>query len=361
MGEITHQYSLEEIIEKYGKHIGHYKGIIVDLENIMETTYIKGQNIAIFLGFHLRFCVEAVDVLENAVEAIKNGIVDESICMRLETLFEYCAKEHKSLEDTYSRVNEDSSEEFYRYQDIHIRLREECDAMEYCDETVRFVRAAIRNNSNTNIFFGDAQNIQIQQNANNSTQKAGKGENELEDTIIEKEKTSFKEIFKGKLYEAVVGIILFFIARILYKAQLNGFFDTAESSIMIFLMLIMFAFFILGIGMLLICAYDIANILPLLRKGSFAELESKSEWLDKFFELFHNSENVIPKDVRGAGKCYKNIEGVLYKIKGKKCPYCETEPIGKMILKYSNFSKIYFWECSQNQSHRVEFDYKKRI
>lgn len=361
MGEVTHQYSAGEIVEKYRKHIDNYNNIIVDLKNMMETTYIKRQNIGIFLNFHLRFCVEAVDVLNDAIEAIRNDTVDESICMRLEGLFESCAKEYKNLEDTYSRVNEKYTEEFYEYQDIHIRLREECDDMEYCDETVRFVRAIIRKKSNTNIFFGDARNVQIQQDAHNSSQKASEGKNEIEDTVIEKEKTSFKEILIGKAYEAVVGSVLLVVASILYKAQLKGLFDTIESNVTIFLIVIMIAFFILGIGLLLICVYDVANILPLLTKGAFVELESKSEWLDKFFRFFQNSEYSIPKDIRTTGKCYKNVEGVLYKIKGKRCPYCETQPIGKMFLNYSNYSKMYFWECSQNQAHVVKFDYKKKI
>lgn len=361
MGEITHQYSSVEIAEKYRKHIGNYNYIIADLNNIMESAYIKRQNIGIFLNFHLRFCVEAVDVLEDAIEAIQNDTVDESICMRLEGLFKSCAKEHKNLEDTYSRVNEKYTEEFYKYQDIHIRLREECDDMEYCDETVRFVRAIIRRESNTNVHFENIENLQIQQGTNNSSQTISEGKNEIEDTVIEKVKTSVKEILRGKTYEAVAGGALFAVASILYKAQSNGLFEKMESDVTIFLFVVMGALFIFGIGLLMICAYDVLNILPLLTKGAFVELESKSEWIDKFLRIFQKSEYSIPKDIRTTGKCYKNIDGEIYKIKGKRCPYCETPPIGKMFLNYSNYSKIYFWECSQNQAHIVEFDYKKKI
>lgn len=114
---------------------------------------------------------------------------------------------------------------------------------------------------------------------------------------------------KDKFNEAVVGSVLFIIAAILYKAQLNGLFDAIESNVKIFLIVIMIAFFFLGIGLLVICVRDILNILPLFNEGSFVELESKSEWLDKF--------------------------GEIYKIKGKRCPYCETQPIGKMFLNKS--------------------------
>lgn len=361
MGVATNQYSAEEIVAKYRKHIDNYTNIIDDLNNIMESVYIKRTDIGIFLNFHLRFCVEAVDVLEDAIEAILNDKVDESICMRLEGLFQSCAKEHKSLEDTYSRVREKYTEEFYEYQDIHARLREACDDMEYCDATVRFVRARIRSSSNTNIFQGDAQNIQIQQGVQSSSQKAGAGKEEIADTIVEKEKTSFKEIMRDKLHDVIASGVFFGFAAILHMCVLKGLFDTKEISVKLVLLFIMTVSFVFGIVFLLICIYDMLNILPLLGKGSFVELESKSEWIDKILDFFSNSEYRMPKDIRTTGKCYKNIDGELYKIKGKRCPFCETEPIGKMFLYYSNSLKTYFWECSQNQAHRVEFDYKKKI
>ena len=102
-------------------------------------------------------------------------------------------------------------------------------------------------------------------------------------------------------------------------------------------------------------------MLPLMTKGAFVELESKIEWLDKFLAFFQKSDELVQKDIRTTGKCYKNIDGVIYRIKGKKCPYCETQQIGEMFLNYSNYKKMYFWECNQNQSHVVEFDYKKKI
>ena len=225
----------------------------------------------------------------------------------------------------------------------------------------RVVRAIIPNKFNTNIFHGDAKTVQIQQDTHNSSPKASEVINEAKDTIIEKEKTSLKDILKDKFKEAVVGSVLFIIAAILYKVLLSGLFDAIESNVKIFLIVIMIAFFFLGLGLLIICVYDILNILPLFNEGSFVELESKSEWLDKLGEFFRNSEYTMPKDVRATGKCYKNVDGEIYKIKGKICPYCETQPIGKMVLNYSNYSKIYFWKCSQNQAHMVEFDYKKKI
>ena len=74
MGEATNQYSAEEIIEKYRKHIDNYNSIIEELKNIIETAHIKGQDISIFLDKHFQFCVEAVSVLNGAIEAIRRII-----------------------------------------------------------------------------------------------------------------------------------------------------------------------------------------------------------------------------------------------------------------------------------------------
>lgn len=84
MGEATNQYSAEEIIKKYRKHRDNYNSIIEELKNIIETAHIKGQDISIFLDKHFQFCAEAVSVLNGAIEAIQNDVVNESICMRLE-------------------------------------------------------------------------------------------------------------------------------------------------------------------------------------------------------------------------------------------------------------------------------------
>ncbi len=361
MGEATNQYSAEEIIEKYRKHIHNYNSLIEELKNIMENAYIKKQNIGNFFELHLRFCVEAVNVLNEAIETIQNDMVDESICMRLEGLFNSCAREHKDLEDAYNRVNERYNDEICGYEDVLIRLQDECEDMEYCDKTVKFVRAIIRNTINTNNFYGDVKNIQIQQGTRNSSQKAGESTYSMQDTIIEKKKTSFNEILRSKAYEGIVACILVAVALILYNVLTKGMLDKIQSNIKIFLLFIIVIFFIIGIGLLLICAYDIINILLLRKNGAFVELESKIEWMSKCCVLFQKSDELVQKDIRTTGRCYKNIDGVIYRIKGKKCPYCETQPIGEMFLYYSNDKKEYFWKCNQNQSHVVEFDYKKEI
>lgn len=361
MGKIAHQYSTEDIIEIYRKHINNYNSIIKELRNMMGTAYIKRQNIGIFLKEHLLFCEDAVKILNDAIEAIYNNAVDENICIRLEGLFDRCANEYKKLEDTYKRVSERFTEEFYEFENLHIKLREACDIMEYCDETVIFFRTIMQNRTNINIFYGDTRNIQIQQGTHNSVQEVSKVTNKIKDTEIIKEKTSISKIMKDKICEAVVGFVLFTVASIFYNILKKGGIEKVQNNVKIFLLVIVGISFMLGVGLLIICVFDIINVLSLLKKGAFVELESKIEWIHKISSIFQRSDELLKKDVRTTGRCYKNIDGEIYRIKGKECPHCETQPIGKMFLNYSNYEKKYFWECSQNQSHVVEFDYKKKI
>ena len=142
------------------------------------------------------------------------------------------------LGDTYNRVNY----EIYGYEDVHIRLRDECDDMEHCNETVKFVRAMIQNIRNTNIFYERVENVQIQQGTQNSLQQAGNVANRMKGTIIEKERTSVNEILKSKAYECVVACILFVVALILYNVLTKEMLDKIQSNIKIFLLFIIVIF-----------------------------------------------------------------------------------------------------------------------
>ena len=83
MGKSTHQYTYEEILRMYHTHMDNYNNIIVELDRIKKSTYIKEKNVDKFLESHLRFCMEAVNVLNDAIVAIQNKAVDNSICLRL--------------------------------------------------------------------------------------------------------------------------------------------------------------------------------------------------------------------------------------------------------------------------------------
>lgn len=45
MGSATRQYSKEEIVGKYQRHIDNYENIIVELETFENSEYVKDKNI----------------------------------------------------------------------------------------------------------------------------------------------------------------------------------------------------------------------------------------------------------------------------------------------------------------------------
>lgn len=363
MGCTTHQYSAREIIEKYQTHIINYKKIVDDLKQIMETPYIKGKCVDIFLNEHLKFCNDAINVLEDAVKRIEFNAVDESICLRLETLFANCCNEQRKLEDTYNRIGYQQSEEFYRYEIVHVELSDECNCMGYCDETIKFVRAMISNKSNTNFFMGDAKNIQIQQGCENSLQQKNASDKHndffIEDTLIEKEKTSINDIIRGKVFEAIIGTILITVARginILMKMDMISSLSLSIRIVMVFLMIAC------GIGAIvygLAVLFDLINIVRLMQKGKFVEFIPKRVILGTILSIFRDETDINGE--RCVGKTYKNIDGDIYKIKYKMCPFCQTEPIGKMYLVKQINIPQYKWICSEQSSHIMEFDYKKEF
>lgn len=173
---------------------------------------------------------------------------------------------------------------------------------------------------------------------------------EYRDSRIEKEETTFGKIVIEKIVEVIIGFIFTGLATIMNK--LSGLLDGSTKFALIIIL------FILGIGMILAFLIDAISLLKFLYKGDFVELISRRELI---IGILKNPYDDSGKDVRRTGKCYKRIEGKIYKIKGKKCPICETEPIGNMYLRYSRYSHEYFWECSQNQAHRIKFDYKKKV
>lgn len=161
--------------------------------------------------------------------------------------------------------------------------------------------------------------------------------------------------------EAIVGGVLSAIATVINQCQSKDVFIAWENNVVLGLLLLMIVFYIFGIGLLVLVALDAVKILSLSKVGSFVELEAKIEWTYKLMRFLRTNGETNQEESRTTGKCYKNIDGKIYKIKRKKCPFCETEPIGNMYLEYSNRKKTYYWKCSQNQAHRVVFDYKKKI
>lgn len=111
------------------------------------------------------------------------------------------------------------------------------------------------------------------------------------------------------------------------------------------------------VGLVVILSYleGCESISKLKQIGGFGEIRSYIGILLNFLELLVNKEE------RSLGNTYKNIDGKIYLIKYKECPFCETEPIGKMYLKKNITANQDFWQCSLHLKHQKDFDYKKKI
>lgn len=363
MGYATWQYSKEEIIEKYQRHIDNYENIVVELEMFENSLYVKEKNIGIYLNEHTSFCKEAVDVLKCAINQINNHTVDNLICMRLRRLFESCKDEHKKLEDTYRRVPYEQTEDFYTYEDIHKKLRTECDEMEYCDETIEFMKAMIiGGDSYINIFKRDVNNASFQQGTIDSMQiidgvDNGKGMSTC--IQIEKEKTSLKLIFKRELRDLIIGIILILAAMLVKKSMEFKGENYIHTVIYIGSFYIYVLLFVIAIAIIISFCSDLIYMIELRKNGRFVEFMSKKHCINLVFNIFREKEN--NDIIRPAGKCFKNDNGEIYQIKSMLCPYCESKPIGKMYLVKNTKEKKYIWRCLENPSHEIEFDYKQKF
>ena len=129
-----------------------------------------------------------------------------------------------------------------------------------------------------------------------------------------------------------------------------------------FQLLFLFLPFICWIGVIvfgLALLYDSVNIIMILQKGKFVEFASKKEILGMVMKCIKGDDDSTK--TRCVGKTYKNIGGNIYFIKQKTCPFCQTKPIGKMHLIKDISNAQYQWVCSEQLSHREEFDYKKEF
>lgn len=182
----------------------------------------------------------------------------------------------------------------------------------------------------------------------------------FKNTEVEKEEVSIRTIRSEKVVELILGIVSTIIAVVIKRCQNQEFFAMWGNALALVIILLVIILGVLGVLVIFISVFDLVKIFSLSKNGSFVEFESKRVWIYLLLTIFQTNKGLY-QETRTTGKCYKNIDGKIYRIKSKKCPLCETEPIGKMYLEYSNEKKTYYWKCSQNQAHRVEFDYKKII
>lgn len=362
MGSATRQYSKEEIIGKYQRHIDNYESIIIELETFENSVYVKEKNIKFCMNEHERFCKEAVDVLKCAINEINNNTVDELICVRLRRLFESCKVQHNKLEDTYSRVTYEQTEDFYTYENIHKKLRTECDEMEYCDETIEFVKAMIISGpSYVNIFERDVKNASFQQGTVDSmqiTEEEDNGKRMPTCNQIEKEKTSLKLILKRVIRDLIIGIILILASMLVKKCLEVNRENNIHTVIYIWSLFVYLFLIVIAISVIISFCWDLICMINLRKNGRFVEFMSKKYCINHIFNIFR--ENGSNDMIRPVGKCFKNDNGEIYQIKSMICPCCESKPIGKMHLVKNINENKYIWRCSENSSHEIEFDYKHK-
>lgn len=184
--------------------------------------------------------------------------------------------------------------------------------------------------------------------------------NEYDKTPIEKEEVSIKKIFKEKMIEAIIGVIFGVVSAVLGSFVSSGQSSTLQESSIYLVIIGIFIVCVIATFILVFCfVIDLLHILQLRKKGKFVEFQSKTDLISRALSTNNVEENRLI--IRRTGKIYKNIDGKIFLIKSKKCPICETEPIGNMRLVYDCAVGEYVWLCSEQPSHKVEFDYKKKF
>lgn len=180
---------------------------------------------------------------------------------------------------------------------------------------------------------------------------------------FDKSETTFKDIFKEKLIEYLIGVVL---GGVTYGVKVVLDVKNFDIGIKIFLLFAMFMVGVVTFVMFYSATVDIFKAISLKKKGKFVEFQSKKNAIGTIIsEIGKNTSNSANNEeldnYRSVGKVYKNIDGIIYKIEGCKCPFCESEPIGTMNFVYNKIFNRYELECNEQSKHRLEFDYKKNI
>lgn len=185
------------------------------------------------------------------------------------------------------------------------------------------------------------------------------GEEYYKDTPVEKEEISIKKILIEKIVEAIIGGILALIASWLGKYLSS---DQSTNLQLNIHLILLGALLLCAIGaFVLIVAFviDLVHIFRLKRNGKFIEFASKKDMVNTIINQFKSDE--VKSNIRSVGKVYKNIDGKVFLVKSKKCPFCKSKPIGDMHLIRDVVNGEYIWVCSEQTSHRISFDYKENF
>ncbi|KAB1437884.1 hypothetical protein [Candidatus Galacturonibacter soehngenii] len=179
-----------------------------------------------------------------------------------------------------------------------------------------------------------------------------------------KNETSIKDIIKEKIIELLIGTafsgLSYIVKIILDKNNFN-------LGVTFFILFILLFFVIIAFVFIYSSVTDIIKSLFLNKQGRFTEFQSKKEAISVAYEEItsmlssKDASYKSLKEYRNVGKLYKNIDGIIYQIKGCKCPFCESEPIGNMNFLYNKYYKRYELVCNEQSLHKLEFDFKKKI
>lgn len=181
-------------------------------------------------------------------------------------------------------------------------------------------------------------------------------------TPVKKEETTLKKILKKSAIQCFSGMLSPLISGIIAFLYKN--FSKNPKETLVIVMYTLFVIFIIIGAILLYCFFsDLINVLQLKKEGQFVEMRSRIGMINAVFaciqSLFSKAAPALSEHI--VGKVYKNIDGKIYEIISKPCPICETPPIGTMYLSRKKNSKKYTWICSEQSSHRQDFDYKKKF
>ncbi|MDO4318331.1 MAG: hypothetical protein Q4C48_09025 [Lachnospiraceae bacterium] len=179
-------------------------------------------------------------------------------------------------------------------------------------------------------------------------------------TPIKKKETTLGEILKKSIVQCLVSVLatlISFVVSRFYKVIAKN-----PSKTLFLITKLLFIILIITSVMLIICFLgDCINVLLLRKNGQFVTMMSRKEMINSLFTSSQSTEGAPVQSEQIVGKAYKNIDGKIYEIISKPCPFCETPPIGTMYLRRKKNSKSYTWVCNEQPAHCIDFDYKKKF
>lgn len=182
------------------------------------------------------------------------------------------------------------------------------------------------------------------------------GNEKVYNVDYELKETTVKDLMKSKSKELIGSLISIAISVVL--DIINKSVEINHKLSMTFIAFILI-FGVLGAIILFCYICDMIKIFKLKTNGKCINFESKGEVFQAIIETMREGENV--SDEKAIGKLIKNENGKIYEIEGCKCPICNSEPIGYMYPSSINKNGQYIFECNENRTHRLTFDYKNKI